>query len=59
MYCVLVYQALRNFWWSLQCIVVIETIVVFVRKTRMGTLVFSLSSLDLSFLRWEIIALVG
>jgi len=39
--------------------VVIEMIVMFVRKTRKGTLVFSSSSLNLPFLRWATIALVG
>jgi len=38
---------------------VIEMKVVFVRQTRLGTLVFSLSSLDVSILRWATITLVG
>jgi len=45
--------------WSLQCISGHEMRVVFVKKTRMGTFVFSLSSLDLPFLKWATIALVG
>jgi len=39
--------------------VVIEMRIMIVRKTRMGTLVFSLSSLELPFLKWATIALVG